>query len=1186
MNTRSIARIFALGFAIVFFSAAPAFADVYGKIRGTVSDSTGAVIAGAKVTATNVATDISTSVTSSSDGSYQFLELAAPAIYSVKAELAGFKTFTTHDLSLSLDQIYVLNVKLEVGTVTQQVTVEANPAQVETTSIQLGATLNAGQVTSLPLNGRNWVQLQQTLPGVVAASDRFGNNFSTNGSRSQANNFLVNGTDANDLPLNSPLVIPSPDAIAEVSVVTNTINPEFGRNGGAVLNATTKSGSNRIHGDGFEFYRDTSLNTRNFFNPSSTIFHQNQFGGTVGGPIVKDKAFFFFSYQGTRNVEPEPGSVNTATVFTTAQRAGNFGAGNFDCSIDTTMGQTPANCASSPFPLLGDSASPCPASAGVQCPKGTTYGNVFDQTGALVQKGLWSTGSVPTADFNSVAQNLMTKYIPLPNLGANGYSFNPVQPSIVDQYLGRVDYNLSPSDTLWAYFFIQPQSNTQTLPFTGATVPGFGDENTEHTYQYTLNWTHTFGGATVNEARIGYQRLNFAAVQPITPALPSSFGFTGINPQDTAGAGAPLVTIVGGPTLGFSNNGPQPRIDQTYQLTDNLSKVMGRHTTKFGINFLFGQVSNPFNGNNNGNFTFGGGGSFSTTNPIADFLLGIPDGYLQGSGGFIDARTRTLYSYAQDQFKFRPNLTLTYGVGWEIDTPIHNLQNGGVGVNCFIPGQQSTVFSGAPSGLDFPGDPGCNNAGGPTTKFNHFAPRLGFAYSPGNSGKWSFRGGFGIYYNRTEEELSLQNLGAVPFSVNSAGAADSGASPSFANPFTSISTGTAFPNKFPFVLPTKGSNPNFSLYEPFSMNVIDPKLTVPYSMNYNLTIERQLSTTTVLTASYVGLQGRHLTNAVELNPAGSEAGNPVCVATPGCNEFNNFITAPQSFRYPQTANGALIFASVGQQGSFINSNFNAVQVSVDKKMSHGLSFRASYGWGHSLDGSSSFEDLGFSGVRGLDPFNTGANYGDSAFDARQRFVASYVYQIPTRWRSGFAGKVTDGWNVSGITTFQTGFPITVGNSNDRSYTCDESFEYYSCWARPNVVSPVATYNIRTQQISNSLNGTRSVVATRDHYYFNPNAFQNETLGTLGNAGRNFSHGPGINNFDFALHKDTRITESTHLELRFEFFNLFNHAQFNGLSSSSGGPNSNSASSNFGRDLSATPAGINSRLIQLAAKIIF
>ena len=437
---------------------------------------------------------------------------------------------------------------------------------------------------------------------------------------------------------------------------------------------------------------------------------------------------------------------------------------------------------------------------------------------------------------------------------------------------------------------------------------------------------------------------------------------------------------------------------------------------------------------------------------------------------------------------------------------------------------------------------------------------------------------------------TAEPLDLVPFSVTSAGAADysATASPSFAQPFTDIASGTAYPNKFPFVVPKPGTPVNFGFFEPLSINVIDPNTVVPYTMNYHLDVQRQLSPSTVLTVAYVGLVGHHLTNAIELNPAGNESGNAICLATPGCSQFNSIFTAPQSFRYTAAgANGGLIFASVGQQGTFINSNYNSLWVTVDKKSSHNLSFRAAYGWSHSLDGSSSFEDLGFSGVRGLDPFNAAANYGDSAYDARQRLVASYNYQIPSRWRSSVAGVLTGGWNLSGITTFQTGFPVTLGDAAARSYTCYLPLEYYSCWDRPNTLAPVATFDIRTSTANNSLNGTRPPVGVQNNYWFSPNSFGREVLGTMGNAGRNFFHGPGINNWDFALHKVTPLHgEKASLELRFEFFNLFNHAQFNGLSSSGGGVNSNSNSRNFGRDLSAQPPFINSRIIQLAAKIIF
>src|SRR5712692_3067253 len=397
MLKRKIAHVCACGVALWMFSDNFALADeVYAKIRGTVADATGAVIPNVKITATNVGTGVSKTVTSGSDGSYEFLQIPAPATYKVSAQQQGFRSFEATGIQLNLNQVYVLNISLQVGAVTQQVTIEASPAQVETTSMQLGNHITARDVVELPLLGRNWINLQQTIPGAVAASDRFGN-FATNGTRSQFNSYMINGTDANDLPLNTPIFIPSPDAIAEVHIITNTINPEYGRDSGAVLNAVTKSGTNSLHGDGFEFYRDTFLNARNFYKPKPQIFHQNLFGATVGGPAWKDHTFFFFSYQGNRNVQPQAGG--TVTVFTQDQRNGIFGAGAIaNCTIDTSKGQTVAkNCQTSPFAMVGDANSSCPA-GGPACPARTPYGNAFDistGTPTLIANDLFTSGSIP-----------------------------------------------------------------------------------------------------------------------------------------------------------------------------------------------------------------------------------------------------------------------------------------------------------------------------------------------------------------------------------------------------------------------------------------------------------------------------------------------------------------------------------------------------------------------------------------------------------------------------------------------------------------------------------------------------------------------------------------------------------------------------------------------------------------------
>ena len=1158
---RSVLKVLCGAMLALGFVTSPARADnVYARIRGTLTDPTGGVIPGAKVTARNTATGVTYSVLAGLDGSYEFLQLPAPATYDVRAENSGFQIFEASGIPLSLEQIYVLNIRMEVGTVSQTVTVQGNVSQVESTSIELGTTVNSRSIVDLPLNGRNWVQLQQLQPGVVSASDARGS-YATNGSQADQNSYLINGTDNNDIVLNTYLVTPSPDAIAEFKMVTNTINPEYGRNSGAILNAVVKSGNNQLHGDGFEFYRDTSLNARNFFQPKSAVFHRNQFGGTVGGPIRKDKTFFFFSYQGHRESRPEGsadcgcGSPGSSPVPTADQRNGVFpGLAN--------------SSGSSPFPLVGDNGKTYPA--------GTPYSTIF------------SAGTIPTSNFNSISAGLMSKYVPAPTVGSV-FQFNPVFNSIDDQYLARIDHTISPRDSIWGYFLWERNPSTQTLPFTGATLPGFAEIDDRHFQQYTAAWNHTFGGTMLNEARFGYTRFNFFDVAPVTPMAPSSAGFTGIQPQLTSGQSLPLVNVNNLFFLGFSNNGPQPRIDQKYQVTDNLTKVVGKHTFKMGFDMRRLQVYNPFSHNNNGDFPFFGTGLYSTGDPVADFLLGIPDGYAQGSGDILNLRTQEYYSYFQDQWKARSNLTLTYGLGWQIDTPtVDNYHNNHAGI-AFRPGQQSTVFPTAPAGYVFQGDAGVNAFG--TTQWKDFGPRFGFAYNPdwgrltGGAGKTSIRAGFGIYFNRFNGETAGQTQGSPPFAINSIGVAETSTptltlSPSFAEPFVDIAGKGSEPNKFPY---SPSPTPDFTIFYPLGVSVYDPHIAIPYSENFNVTVERQLGGSTILSLGYVGAVAHRLLTAYELNPVVNIA---PCLADPKCATSPSVQTTkyPNSFNYPGN-----IFGSVGNVATVGNSNYNSFQASVEKHFTHGLQFLAAYTWSRSMDDGSGFENAGFGGsgfggfasLRSINPFNRhAADYGPSIYDAANRFVINYVYAIPSVKRfNAFAwmpSRLADGWQISGITTFQSGFPLDMVDSSLPSLTCPGSpITFYigngACWDVPNVAGPVRYQNTR---------------ATANNLWFNPSAFSAPALGTQGNAGRNLLRGPGINNFDFAIMKNIRLVgESKYIQLRFEFFNLFNHTQFdpNGITTDLN-------SSAFGTETAAyngsTAGAPGPRLIQLAAKIYF
>lgn len=470
--------------------------DVYGRIRGTVTDPAGAVVPRAKIVATNTATGVSKEAISAADGGYELLQLYAPSIYSISTEVSGFRRFEATGIKLNLNQVFVLDIQLQIGPTTESMVVSVDAAtQVDTTSIQLGTTVDSTTIVNLPLNGRFWTDLMQLQPGVVAESDGRGGNghggYATNGSQADQNSYLINGTDNNDLPLNTVQVNPSADAIAEFRMVTGTINPEYGRNSGAILNATIKSGTNQFHGDGFDFYRDTSLNARNYFQLQPAAFHRNQFGATIGGPVRKDHTFFFFSYEGNRNRQPEVSgdcgcaSPGTVHVFSAAERNGIFP--NVASSSNV-----------SPFPLVGEN--------GTSYPAGTAYSTIFP------------TGHIPQGDVNSISSSLL-KFVPLPTTGIN-YEFSAGRPVTDNQYLVRMDHALSSKDSIWGYLLWESFKDTQTLPFTGATVPGFAQSDLEHWKQYTLAWNHSFSPTTINEARAGYTRLNYLAIVPVNPVSP------------------------------------------------------------------------------------------------------------------------------------------------------------------------------------------------------------------------------------------------------------------------------------------------------------------------------------------------------------------------------------------------------------------------------------------------------------------------------------------------------------------------------------------------------------------------------------------------------------------------------------------------------------------------------------------
>src|ERR1700752_800762 len=744
--------------------------NVYATIHGTVTDPSGAVVPGATVTITNTSTGISSNQTTDSKGYYLFPQLAIGGPYTVTIDKSGFQKSETVGLTLQLNDNREVNATLQAGSVSQTVEVSATAVQVETSDTQLKTSITSTQIQQMPLLGRDATILQKLSPGTVESSDRFGN-YSANGSQTQENAYLLDGADINDGTLQTHGMSVSPDALGEVTFLTSTQNPEYSRNSGAIVNETIRTGTNSFHGDAFEFYRDTFLNNGNYFSAPGTrpVFHQNLYGGTFGGPVLKNRLFFFTSYQGYRNRT----GTTTLTKVPTDSQTGRNGQGYADLTDDNNVANSGTNGS------VGLTSNPIPfviAGPNGPCGPGTSYLTWGPNTvNGTVVPGCFSPGGnvfLPTSNFNPISANLLNKFVPSPNYPGSYYNFNSPNNPASDQGGIRADAQITHSDLLWGSGIFQSSPSFQTLPFTGSTLPGFAQNSARHFKIFNGSWTHTFSPTTLNELRAGYYRFNYAAVEPAQLINPASYGFS-ISPQNPALQQLPLMSVTGYFKLGFSNNGPQPRIDTNQDYSDNFTKLWGNHNLMFGAHVERFQVHNPFYANLFGNYSFNGGGTFTSGDPLLDFLVGVPHSYTQGSGALIEARAWEIYGYAQDNWKVSPSLTINYGTGYDIQTPFSNLQYGGEAVICFTPGAQSKIFPTAtPSNL-YPGDPGCNRSGGATAKYDHFAPRVGFDWSPAEQHGWltgpsgqhlfAVRGGFGLYFNRDSEEAQLQNLEDPPF---------------------------------------------------------------------------------------------------------------------------------------------------------------------------------------------------------------------------------------------------------------------------------------------------------------------------------------------------------------------------------------------------------------------------------------
>jgi hypothetical protein len=1235
MRSTRFGKYFAvLVFALALFTSGRLLAGVTASISGTVTDPSGAVVAGANVTATNVDTGVATALTTNAQGFYSFQSLPL-GNYTISVQQSGFKGYAQTGVVLDVNSALVIDVKLAVGATTEKVEVSSTALHVDTESTQMGEVITGKTMTDVPLVTRSYTDLLSLQPGVAQTASQMSGAYagpfisagfaaplvsgdlnsgavSVNGMRESENGFILNGVLVQELGFSGAGAIPNLDSIYEFRILTNNPDAEYGNYSGGLINVVTKSGTNGYHGNLFEFVRNTDFDAANYFAQGQrSAYHQNQFGGTFGGPIKRDKIFFFADYQGNRVIQGQTEVISGAPSATT--ESGDLTAiANAPGSplIGTTVNGTAwANQLTSQFA----------SSTGQTVTVGEPYYFPGCTSTNPVSGCVLANAQLPKLAFNPISANLLKYILPANGpIGTNGtgqYTNSSEAINLTDnKFSGRGDANTD-FGLLTAYFYWDKFNQISPYwPGNAPLYPGFGVDGKGQTYNVDLGATKTLSSASVNEFRLGYFRLDTLFNQPqggkgVTLA---SLGFA----SGTGGAPGivPLVPALEGvPEIDFNNfvigvpSRPNGLIDNIYQIVDNYSRIVGTHTLKFGGQYHYDQLEEDLIDNvSNGNFFFGtnfSGGQLSETGiDFVDFLLGAPSAYVQGQSYPSYGRNYYLGFYGQDSWRVKSNLTFNYGLRYDVSAPWKEKYNQ---IQTLIPGEQSVVFPGSPTGWVFPGDPGVPSTLAPT-RWNNFAPRLGLAYSFGDydgllgkilgkSGTTSIRAGWGIFYSTFEGATDFNEIGDAPF-----GNYTTQNESTFAAPFTTRATGSSIMNFFPVTQPPlffsakhPASGPPYDnlteFFNAFGTISSSPafynKNRLPYAEEYELSIEHQITRSDLLTLSYVGTQGHRLLSSESANPGSPSlclklaAEGAIAVGTTNttCSPGNeNLVYALPGggfqpgtrLNFPGTTlPGGTPIVPFGNDSYFITagaSSYNSMQINY-RHTSGRLQTLIGYTLSKSFDDSSGYGEQ-------INPFNHRLSRGLSAFDSTNNFVASYTYTLPID-KLGGPTRLTNGWAISGITKFATGLPVTLVETDDQSLLGTASGGPIILPVdTPQIVGPLDITNPRTL-----ING--------QHQYFNPAAFGPSTLGTEGDARRRYFHGPGLNNWDFALLKNTRITERFNLQFRAEFFNIFNHAQFltpSGITGFGPGPTFTPTSASFGIVTAANPP----RIGQLSLKLNF
>jgi outer membrane receptor protein involved in Fe transport len=1079
--------------SLMAIMASPAWSQTFrGTILGTVTDSSGATVVGATVTIKNVDTGLIRTTVSTGDGTYSVPELPV-GTYTVTIEQTGFQTSVTTGVTVDVSSERRVDATLKPGQMNQKVEVsgEALPI-VETTSDTLGGTFENREISDLPINGRDYTKLLILVPGATGEPNGGGDSpgsygqFSVNGSRGRANNYLLDGTDMNDGYRNLPAInqggvfgtpgtILPEDSIQELSILSNS-EAEYGRNSGSVVNIITKSGTNEIHGSAFEDFRNSVLNARNFFNDVGTpkdAFRNNQFGAAMGGPIVKDKLFFYVSYEG--------------------QREG--------------MAITSLN----DVPTLSDYTQAITALGGTALPCTTTVISCVDANSNVI---------------NPVILNLYN----LCNSNGNCSGFKNVWPTTtavggpaknnLDSMIAKIDYNMNSSDQISGRYFFG--NSHQSFPLGvggGNNLPNTNTTAPIRTQLVSLSWVKIVSPEQVNEARFGWNRYR----NGFFPQDASIFGdpnvSLGLNTLDLLGQntalsrdfGLPTIEVGGLASLGssaFSN--PRNRVDSNYQFFDNFSWKLSRHQIKFGGEFRRTTV-NSFN-------DLVGRGELDF-NSLTDFLAGGLDEGTENFGNTARfAHQNSLAFYVQDSIHVTNQVTVNLGLRWDyfgvIGTDGNQISNYNPTVGLVQPGQV------------YPKD------------FNNFSPRVSVAYDVFGKGKTVIRAGIGVFYDAFSQDFFT---GQLAYDTDSTGPAYNtvGQNPVYItgalNPALPVVTNPLSPIVGDTII-----QPNVPVFDPASVMpgtqvqqsvfTVSQKLRTPYVYNYNLNIQQEILHNTILEVGYVGSAGRKLFRFLDINqPSHAE----ITAADLACNCINSFsVPRPFDTAAPVSALAPIPPFVVNEIQTSANSNYNSMQVSLTQRNWHHFNTQLAYTWSHSIDTASDGQDYVPNASQPNDSTNANGNKANSNFDTRNRFVITSTYDIP---KVEALKKFGEGWSLSGVLTVMSGHPFSLNYFFEGDY--DGSGEGFG---RPDVIAPIH-YNYGNP--ANFLDlSSFTVPCTLDGV---GTADTNCIPGTrhFGDEGRNSLLGPNDRNLDFAISKMTPINERLKVQFRTDFYNLFNHPNF-------------------------------------------